>query len=599
MLGGQRAYGGFVDTDVDIVASLRRFGAESAAAEAKDGRGGLPRSIRETLSSFSNTPGGGSIVIGVAETKGFPAVGVPDPSRMMADLASMCSDQMQPPVRANIYAHDVDGKTVVIAEVPELPRTQKPCFVKSVGLERGSYIRVADGDRRLTSEEIQQIVADRGQPLFDQEAVVDASMADLDPPTVDNFVARMREANARVFRDQDRDSVLRMTKAVITTPDGAIHPTLAGLLALGRYPQQFFPQLNVTFVHYPTPSGESTSSGVRFLDNVSLDGPIPVMVADALDVVRRNMSRRALISGRGRRDMWEYPPEALREAIVNALVHRDLSPGSRGNQVQIEMYPDRLRIMNAGGLFGAIDLERLGEDGRSSARNSSLMRLLEEVQVPDDNRTVCENRGSGIRAMIAALRESGMSPPRFRDTTTSFEVVMPNHTLLDDEAVDWLTKLGREGLKDTQCTALALMRTGEVLDNAKYRSATGIADSRTATAELQDLVARELVDQTGTRGGARYTLSDMAKHPLRRRGRQDRRRQLLDLLTANAPMSKMQISEALRINPKTTEHWLRTLKAEGLVEPTEPGRGNKRTRYRPTIDSMQSPLFDDLGGAAH
>lgn len=307
------------------------------------------------------------------------------------------------------------------------------------------------------------------------------------------------------------------------------------------------------------------------------------------------MSRRALITGEGRRDMWEYPPEALREAVVNALVHRDLSPGSRGIQVQIEMYLDRLRIMNAGGLFGAVDIDRLGEEGRSSARNSLLLKLLEEVEVPEEERTVCENRGSGIRAMLTALRHAGMSPPRFKDSTTAFEVILPNHTLLDDETLAWLRLLGREGLRDSQCTGLALMRRGEVMDNGRYRAATGITDSRVATFELQDLVARELVAQAGTRGAARYTLSEYAitAQERGRRARPNRRRQILDLLELHKELSKTEISELLALNPKTAEHWLRTLKGEGSVEPTEPGRGNKRTRYRLSGKALQESLFGD------
>ena len=582
--------------DVDVlVAELRKFGAEATAVEVKRAAGGLPKSARETLSSFSNTPGGGTLVLGLDEASGFAAIGLEDPAKMMADLASMCREDMVPPLMPEIEIAEVDGRPILVADIPELAKEQKPCYVRSLGKERGSYIRVGESDRRLTSEEVQQVVADRGQPQFDHEIVSDATLDDLDRAAVDAYISRMRENNPRIFADEPADVVLRMTKVIVRGAKGEEHPTMAGVLALGRYPQQFFPQLNVTFVHYPTATGESTQAGVRFLDNVSLDGPIPAMVAEAMTVIRRNMSRRALITGEGRRDMWEYPPEALREAVVNALVHRDLSPGSRGNQVQIEMYPDRLRIMNPGGLFGAVNIDRLGEEGRSSARNSLLMKLLEDVQVPDEDRTVCENRGSGIRAMISVLRQAGMSPPRFKDSTTAFEVMLPNHTLLDDETVAWLQLLGREGLRDSQCTGLALMRRGEVMDNAKYRAATGITDSRVATFELQDLVARELVAQTGTRGGARYTLSEYAEtaHVRGRRARPNRRRQVLDLLALHRELSKSEISELLGLNPKTAEHWLRTLKGEGSVEPTQPGRGSKHTKYRLSAKAMQESLFGD------
>lgn len=134
-----------------------------------------------------------------------------------------------------------------------------------------------------------------------------------------------------------------------------------------------------------------------------------------------------------------------------------------------------------------------------------------------------------------------------------------------------------------------------MLDNTRYRAATGIPDSRTATVELQDLVARELVDQTGTRGGTRYTLSEHAEHPgdSRRRSRSDRPRQIVELLGTRADLSKTEISDLLDVNPKTVEHWLRSLKSEGRVVSTAVGT-SKDTKYRL---SQQGRLeFDEAHG---
>lgn len=584
-----------MNNGTELVTALRKFGAEATAVEAKRAESALPKSVLETLSSFSNTPGGGSLILGLDEAANFTAVGVADPQKLMADLASWCREEMVPPLQPEIELVEVDGQNLLVAEIPELPRNQKPCYIKTRGMSRGSSIRVGESDRRLTSEEVQQLIADRGQPQFDHEPILEAAVDDLDPTAVGRYVSRIQSGrNARIFKDADTGVILRMTKVVAKGSDGVEHPTLAGLLTLGRYPQQFFPQLNVTFIYYPTTSGDSRTS-IRFLDNASLDGPIPVMASEALAAVHRNMKKRALVTGDGRRDMWEYPPEALREAIVNALVHRDLSPGSRGSQVQIEMYPDRLRIMNPGGLFGAVDIDHLGEEGRSSARNGSLLKILEDVEVPGEDRVVCENRGSGIRAMLAALRDAGMSPPVFKDGTTSFEVSFPNHTLLDEDTVAWLQHLGREGLTDSQCIGLALMRRGEAMDNTRYRAASGITDSRVATTDLQDLVARELVSQTGLKRGARYTLSQYAISAGSggRRPRLNRRRQILRLLEVHADLSKAEISEMLDLNPKTAEHWIRTLKSEGLVEQNTPGRGSRNTRYRLTAAGLQGSLMGD------
>src|SRR5690606_36143137 len=212
--------------------------------------------------------------------------------------------------------------------------------------------------------------------------------------------------------------------------------TLAGLLVLGTFPQERFPQLMISFVPYPTTAG--ATEGTRFLDNAVLEGPIPVMVEDALSVLRRNMSRRAVVTGVGREDTWEYPETALREAVVNALAHRDYSSAAMGTQVQIEMYPDRLVIRNPGGLFGPVSVDMLGEEAISSTRTAALPRLLEEVAAPAQPPAVGENRGSGIRSTLDALRAAGMSPPRLDDRISSFTVTSPNRSLLSEEAAAWL-----------------------------------------------------------------------------------------------------------------------------------------------------------------
>lgn len=565
-----------------LIASLRGRGAEDTAVEAKRAAEKLPRNVVETLSSFANTPGGGVLLLGVDESLGYAVTGVTGADKVQHDLAEMARGQLTPSLQPVISTRIIEGHAIVIAEVTELPREQKPCYVTARGMSTGSYIRVADGDRRLTSQEVQQLLADRGQPRFDQEIVSEASVADLDTVGVERLLARVRSAKPYLFGERSNEDVLTMLSVIRSDEDGVPRPTMAGLLALGSYPQQYFPQLCLTFVHYPTSSGEQVRE-TRFLDNVRIDGSIPVMMDEALRVIKRNMTRRAQITAQGRMDVWEYPPEALREAVVNAMVHRDLSPGSRGSQVQVEMYPDRLRIMNPGGLYGAVYISRFGVDGVSSARNSHLLRILEDVPTSPDGRTICENRGSGIRTMRSVLSRAGMAPPVFHDKVTSFEVRMPNYTLMDEGTVEWLGTLGAGGLKDAQRTALALMRRGRVLDNAGYRTGTGVQDSRTATSELQDLVARELITQTGTRGGARYSLSEYARSLASsgggKRARPNRRHQILGVLVTHRELSKTEISSILHINPKTAEHWIRILKREGAVEPTEPGRG-KGVKYR-------------------
>jgi ATP-dependent DNA helicase RecG len=579
----------------ELVQALRSFGTDLSDVEAKRARDGLPRSVRETLSSFSNTAGG-VLVLGLDEEQRFAAVGVADPKRVSEALTSLASAEMEPPLRPLVQLHQFEGTVLVTAEVPELDPSQKPCFYRGAGMTKGSFVRVGDSDRQLSHYEVHLLVASRGQPRHDEEPVSGAGPPTLEPGAVAGFCERLR-ASRPSFEALDDLSVLRRSRVLVSDPTGGECVSVGGLLALGTHPQEFFPQLNLTFVHYPTSTGTPLASGERFLDNVTIDGSIPTIVREALAVLRRNMTRRAVVSGAGRNDVWEYPEPALREALVNALVHRDLSSASRGTQVQVEMFPDRLHVGNAGGLFGPVTLERLGEEGVSSSRNALLMRILEDVPLAGEHRTVCENRGSGIRTMIYALRQAGMTLPIFENRVATFDVTFPNHTLMSDRTVRWIAALGEETLTDSQVTALAMLRDGATLDNARYRTATGV-DSRVATAELQDLVARELVTQVGERRWATYRLTsqaaavdpDAASGGSRRLSPADRRVEILGAL-GDEVLSRAEIAARTGLPDQAVGRWLRVLRREGRVQLTTGSPQSRLARYRRMPEPQQATLF--------
>ncbi len=465
------------------LARLRLAGTDLQAIEVKAAGGGLPKSTIDSISAYANADGG-MLILGLNEADGFATVDI-DAPKLAADLASACADQLEPPIRLEIDIADVGGRPVVVALIDELPTARKPCFVKSRGIDRGSYLRTHDGDRALSTYEVHVLQSSRGQPLDDMAAVQGATVSDLDSDLVASLLRRLRATRGRVFADADDDEALRLMGVIVDGDDGPV-VTLAGLLALGRYPQQFFPQLDITFVAFPTTTGEPLGDGTRFLDNQSIDGPIPTMVAEMLTAMRRNMKRRSIVVGLGREDRWEYPEEAVREVVANALMHRDYNPLAHGAQVRVAMYPDRFEIASPGGLHGPIAREDLLAEPVSSSRNSRLAKLLEDVEVIGTGRTVCENRGSGLLATAAALRDAGIEPPKLVDVVREFRVIIRNHGLLDEDALAWLSGIDTAGLNDRQRLGLAYLRRNAKITNQQYRTLTG-CDSLTATRELSGL----------------------------------------------------------------------------------------------------------------
>lgn len=503
---------------------VRAAGTDLRDIEIKAAKGGLPRSVKNSVSAFANT-NDGLILLGLSESDFLP---VPiDAPKLAHDLASTCADDLEPPVRPDIDIAHVDGDPVVVALVNELSPGRKPCYVKGQGLEGGSYTRTHDGDRRLNSYEIHVLISGRGQPLDDVAVIDGARRSDLDDGLVGALLARIRERRGPAIANSDDDAVLRMLRVLDGEgPEPSV--TVAGLLSLGRYPQQFLPQLNVTYVALPTITGDPLADGTRFLDNESIDGPIPAMVAAAQAAVRRNSTRRAVVSGGGRQDVWEYPDEAVREIVVNALLHRDYHPLAHGTQVRIEAYPDRLRVTNPGGFHGDISRARLFSEPLTSSRNSHLARLLEDVEIPRTNRTVCENRGSGLLAVARELRNAGLKPPELAERIS--ETTMTIRTA------------GYDARAPEQAHAPDAAEPPRVI---RVRAPDGPAPS----------------PDTGA-----------ASEP---------RAHIRALLT-NGPLPTRTLAEALDMTPHGALRYLRKMEESGEVEQTEPARRSPLNRWRLT-----------------
>ncbi|WP_253876689.1 ATP-binding protein [Promicromonospora umidemergens] len=403
--------------------------------EANAAHQGYPQDLAPTLSAFGNMPGGGVVVLGLDERAGFEAVGVYDAADAQSRLAAQARQAVAPPLRMSFVTDVVEGRTVVLARVRELPTTDKPCEATATG---HAYLRSYDGDYPLSALERQGFVANRGVARHDQAPAEGARRSDLD------------------------DDVLRHTR-VVTRDDT---PTLAGLYALGAYPQTQYPTLAITA---SVASRPNDPVGTRSADVAHLDGPLAELLDQAVAWVQRNTRTRVRFGADGHgRDEPEYPAEAVRELVANALVHRDLGPHALSTRVTMTLRHDRLVIANPGGLHG-LTVEQLGAGTGGSARNQSLYDICKDVRTPDGRRVI-EGIGSGIAAVRQSLNRAGMTPPHFIDAGIRFTAIVPDHALLDQDDIAWLAALPEaRGLSDTQRHVLALMRHGTSWTNRSFR----------------------------------------------------------------------------------------------------------------------------------
>ncbi|MDU0967992.1 MAG: ATP-binding protein [Actinomycetaceae bacterium] len=188
----------------------------------------------------------------------------------------------------------------------------------------------------------------------------------------------------------------------------------------------------VSYAVYPGTSKGSLADGPRLLNSGRLVGPIPDIVNDTVDTVSRNSRTGGVIEGAFRKDLPDYSPGAIREAITNALMHRDYSDLARGTQVQLNIFVDHLEIQNPGGLYGTVTLNDLDKDGVSRSRNQTLAVLL-ELTPSSSGGYVAENRGSGFHEMLTQQERALLPPPIPQDRLTSFSLRFDRRRMTEAE----------------------------------------------------------------------------------------------------------------------------------------------------------------------
>ena len=487
----------------EFVDLARRIDSDMVDVEIKTAAMGLPKDVVETISAFANRSGG-TIVCGLSEKDGFvPAEGF-DAKRISEALSQACSDKMEPPVRADVRIKEFEGSLVVVASVPETEPFQKPCYVKARGPYDGSFFRTGEGDRRLSRYEVDRLTEERQQPRYDAQVVEHSEVSELDPELVNGFLRRERAASPRVFSGlSDEDALLTMG-VTGRGANGEPKPTLAGLMALGRHPQKHFPRANVTFAVFPGSSKENLAEdGARFLDSRTIIGSIPVMVAETLAAVRRNMKTSSYIEGGSRRDVPEYPEVAIREAVANALMHRDYSPEGIGSQVQANMYADRIEVISPGGLYGTVTVDNIGKYGASSSRNQYLSRILESAPYPEgypEKGYVVENKGTGFAQIQASLKECGMAPAVPEDSLLLFVVTMKKKRPNDPAAFHASASTTIESKAEREVSAiLDAVRINGSVSTSEASSLLGVSTA-TAYRRIKEMVGKGVLKQNERQG---------------------------------------------------------------------------------------------------
>ncbi|GAB4269046.1 MAG: ATP-binding protein [Candidatus Promineifilaceae bacterium] len=428
--------------------------------------------LAETLVAFANSDGG-LIVLGVTEN-GRPTETIweEEAEGALLEAANWC----KPPVPTEWQPVETANAYFIGIRVPRSTELHS--------LHDGRVlVRSGSRNRVLTGDEIRNLAASKNTAEYETEVVPGARMEDLDTDVLRQYLDK-REARGQAVTTTVEEMLFEIGA---TDRDG--NPTMSGILLFGKHPQTFFPQSGIVFVRFPgtEPRGEDGNIGYGRRDE--LTGPLARMTERAWNIIYEEMRVGARVDQLERREVTEYPRFAVREALVNAVAHRDYR--IKGRRIEIRMYADRLEIISPGGLPGYITLDNLVEEHFS--RNPRLVNGLYQWGY-------IEELGLGIDQMIEEMVQAGHPPPEFRAQPHQFTVVLFNNR---ERAP---TPKWTHSMNERQVRALTYIQENGSITNREYQQLCPTVSPETLRLDLVDLVSRGIVLKIGSKRGTHYIL---------------------------------------------------------------------------------------------
>lgn len=472
---------------------------EHVGIEAKQCTTKIDKSVLESICAFSNEPnlGGGTILIGVSESDDeetpYYISGVVLPDKLQSDLSTQCANAFNHSIRPLIEIERIDGKNVLIVTVKELDPKNKPLYFKSKQLPQGAWRRIGSTDQQCTDDDLLQLYHDADD--FDKALAEGADLDDIDENAVRLYRNLRRNVNPKAEELNYSDfDLLRSLNAIARSNNGEWKLTHTGLLVFGTQMalRREMPAARVDYIRVE--GTEWISDPRNRFSSIDMRGSLLLMVNRAFNAIADDLPRGfSLRPGNLQAERpLQIPEDALREAIVNALIHQNF----RIHQpIQLIRYSNRIEIINPG--FSLKPVETLGEPG-SRMRNPNIGSIFHETQL-------AEAKGTGIGTMRRLMEEAKMLPPTFDSNTlrNNFTTRILLHHFLPESDLKWLASLSSED-KFTYAQKLAFIFLREVgaIDNITYRQLSDV-NNRVATKELKMLVKSGFIDAKG-RGRQTY-----------------------------------------------------------------------------------------------
>lgn len=413
-----------------------------------------------TAGSFANTKGG-TILIGVAD--GGDIVGTQISRETSRRWVNNITQSTEPMLIPEIDAREINGKKVAIIGIKEFP-------IKPVAVRGRCYRRVGTSNRLMAPQEIAEMHLDSRGTSWDKSPARHASLDDLDLGIINKYIKRANDTGRRKIEDSE-DPIQVLEKLDLLTEG---RPSWAAVLLFSKKPQRFLSQAVIHCGRF--------KKDTIVIDDRMVQGPVMDQIDEAIDFIRKNINVEFVMTGRPQREqVWDYPLNALREALINAVCHRDYAIPSN---VEIRIYDDRLVVWSPGGLPLGITLDDLLKPHSSKLRNKGIGGVFYDVGL-------IEQWGSGIDKMVSLSQAAGLPEPTFEEYQ-GFQVTFRK----DIYTEEYLKNIG---LNERQVEAVMYAKERGRITNKEYREISGVTD-RTALRDLNTICEVGVFRRIGVTG---------------------------------------------------------------------------------------------------
>ncbi len=495
---------------VNIINLLSGKTIESERIEYKKGwnPGAVYRTICAFANDFSNI-GGGYIIVGVEAENGIavrPVVGVDENQidSIQKEMINM-NNLINPVYHPKLSIEEVDGKKIIVIWVPGGPNRpyEVPEEIKAREKKYAYYIRRYGSTVKASKEEREELLSIANQVPFDDRTNIQASVNDISYVLLKEH---MRQTGSRLLISMDHSPISDVLEQMelLSGPPEQLYPRNVALMLFSDKPEKYFPCSRVEVVHFP--KGEADP---EFEEVPPISGPVQQMIANTLNYFKTNVLRERIRKVKGQAEairVWNYPYEALEEALVNALYHRDYQVRE---PVEIRIYPHSITIINYGGPDRSIKLEAFqkGSVKPRRYRNRRLGDFLKELELT-------EGKATGIPLIRKALRENGSPDPVFDtdDDRSFFEVQFLIHADFEGEMI--IPDFDKE--KTTQIKSLILSKNAKAIINLIGKNANitivdmaeeiGIT-TRAVEKNIAQLKKYNVIERVGTQQSGYWKIS--------------------------------------------------------------------------------------------